>query len=263
MTTPTKPAIVIIHGGWHVPASYAKLRTALRAAGYEVHVPRLPSTHAARPPTADLATDTSFIRSYVEGLVEAGRTVVAVMHSYGGQVGTGALHGLGVPCGGGGGVSLLVYVCAFAMPEGKSMVDKVREFGHEDLLPLAFDFADDDSCVHRDPRTLLVGGGAEEEEMGEKEEETDAYVATFVRWNGRCMYQGIAGPCAWREIPAAYVYTAADMTVPLDYQKSMVAAMEAEGREVRTVELPTGHCPNFTAPKGIVDAINSWVEGQG
>ena len=136
------------------------------------------------------------------------------------------------------------------------MVDKVREFGHEHLLPLAIDFADDESCVHRDPGKLLVGEGAAEE--GER----DAYMAALVRWNGRCMYQGVMGaPCAWREIPVAYVYATADMTVPLDYQKSMVAAMEAEGREVRTVEVAAGHCPNFTAPKEIVDAINGWVEG--
>lgn len=39
----TKPVIVIISGGWHVPASYAKLTKALEAAGFEVHVPLLPS----------------------------------------------------------------------------------------------------------------------------------------------------------------------------------------------------------------------------
>lgn len=40
---PTKPVIVIVHGGWHVPASYNKLISALEAHGYEVQIPRLPS----------------------------------------------------------------------------------------------------------------------------------------------------------------------------------------------------------------------------
>ena len=261
-STSAKPTIVLIHGGWQVPASYAKLTGALRRAGYEVHVPRHPSTNGSRPPNADLATDSAQTRAYVERVVEAGRTVVAVMHSYGGQVGTKALasnqgtgsgkgdglgEGLGVEAraarGLPGGVSQLIYVCAFSLPEGRSMVDKVREFGHEALLPLAFDFAADDSCVHRDPKKLLVGDGVSRGWGEEDEAAVDAFVDTMVHWNGRCMYQGVSR-CAWREISTAYVYTSADMTVPLDYQKSMVAAMEAEGRTVQTVELAAGHCPS-------------------
>jgi hypothetical protein len=56
-----------------------------------------------------------------------------------------------------GGVSHLIYLTASAFPEGGAMIDGVRHFGHEQLMPLAFDFADDKSCVSRDPKTLLVG----------------------------------------------------------------------------------------------------------
>jgi hypothetical protein len=78
-----------------VPESYSKLTHALESVGYEVHVPRLPSMNEERPPTADLATDTAVIRSYVENLVQNGRTVAVILYSYGGQVGTNALVGLG------------------------------------------------------------------------------------------------------------------------------------------------------------------------
>ena len=43
-------------------------------------------------------------------------------------------------------------MCRFALAEGVSMTDKVKEFGHEHLLPLAFDFADDGTVLNRDPR---------------------------------------------------------------------------------------------------------------
>lgn len=49
-----------------------------------------------------------------------------------------------------GGVSHLMYMTTPAVPEGKSMVDAVRDFGHEELLPLAFDFADDKSLSQLD-----------------------------------------------------------------------------------------------------------------
>lgn len=39
----TKGDILIVHGAWHVPGSYKKLTNSLEAAGYAVHVPRLPS----------------------------------------------------------------------------------------------------------------------------------------------------------------------------------------------------------------------------
>ena len=253
-----KPTIVLIHGGWHIPSTYSKFTNSLKSEGFEVHVPRLPSMNEARPPNTDLTTDTAMIRGYVESLVDAGHTVIAIMHSYGGQVGTNALYGLGLKDrtqhGKSGGVINLIYMCAFALPEGGSMVGKVKEFGHEHLLPLAFDFADDDSCVNRDPKTLLIGPNVEDVEA-------EAYVSSLVRWNGKSMYQAITH-CAWREIPVTYIYTSQDMTVPLDYQKSMVEHMQAEGQTVSTFELATGHCPNLTMTQEVVDIVTHVAVGQ-
>ncbi|KUJ07585.1 alpha/beta-hydrolase [Mollisia scopiformis] len=251
--TSTKATLVLVGGGWHVPASYSKLTNALKSAGYEIHVPSLPSTNQTRPPNADLFTDTTVVREYVERLVDAGRIVVVIMHSYDGQVGTNALHGLGQNTrsqkGLIGGISYFIYMSAFALPKGGSMIDKVKEFGHEHLMPLAFDFAEDMSCVSRDPKLLLVGPGVDENEV-------EAYVSTLVRWNGNGMYQELTNTPAWKDIPVAYIYTMQDMTVPLDYQKSMVENLEREGKKVYTAELDTGHCPNLTATKEIVDIID-------
>ncbi|KAI1396870.1 alpha/beta-hydrolase [Hypoxylon fuscum] len=251
MATNAKPTIVIVHGGWHVPENYIDLATTLRSAGYEVHVPRLPSVNQVRPPNADLHTDSAFIRKYVEDLIEAGHAVVAVGHSYGGQLITDGLHGLGIEArsakGLQGGVSRLIYSSGYAVPAGTAMMDKVKEFGNMDLVPLAFDIAEDGSCVSRDFKTLVVGPGRDDVE-------TEAYIKTLVRWNGNCMYQPIEH-CAWREIPVAYIYTTADMTVPFDYQKNFVEGMEKAGVKVQTFEIATGHCPNFTAFKEVADAI--------
>ncbi|OTB05900.1 hypothetical protein M426DRAFT_10043 [Hypoxylon sp. CI-4A] len=109
-----KHTIIIISGGWHVPESYARLTSALESQGYEVHVPRLPSTNGSRPPNADLYTDSMHVRGYVESLIRAGRTVVAIKHSYGGHVSTNCLYGLGIDArtaqGLPGGVSNLIYM---------------------------------------------------------------------------------------------------------------------------------------------------------
>lgn len=249
-----KPSIIIIHGGWHVPRTYDKLTNTLRTAGFDVHLPALPSMNGSRPPNADLTTDTTFIRSYVTSFVATGRLLVVLMHSYGGQVGTNALAGLSVKerasRGQSGGVSSLIYMCSFALPEGWSMIDKVKEFGHEHLLPLAFDFAEDASCVNRGPKTLLIGPGF-------SEDEANRYVASLVRWNGKSMYQAIEN-CAWKDdgIAVSYILTTRDMTVPFEYQKSMVEKMKACGKSIETVELDTGHCPNVTMTDEVVEFVN-------
>ncbi|KAI1272359.1 alpha/beta-hydrolase [Xylaria sp. FL0933] len=260
MASADKPAILIIHGAWHVPRSYAKLTAALESSGFEVHVPPLPSSTDVCPPKADLYEDTDMVRKFAEKLIKDGRTIVALLHSYGGQVGSNALHGLGVEArssrGLAGGVSHLVYMAGYAVTEGTSMMDKVKEFGHMDLMPLAFDISEDSSCVCRDPPTLLVSPGPEDDT-----EALDAYISTLKRWNAKCMHQPIQH-AAWREIPVSYIHTTNDMTVPLTYQKSFVETIVREGREVQTFELESGHCPNLTATDGVVDAIKEVILGR-
>lgn len=261
MAATTRPTILFVHGFWGVPATYGKLTNALRSAGFEVHIPRLPSMNESRPPNSDLITDSDLVRSYATSLVEAGRDVAVLMHSYGGQVGSNSLYGLSKKArsakGLTGGISHLIYMAAFALPEGKSMIDKVDEFGHLDQMPVAFDFAEDQSCVPIYPKEGVIG---EPYANQVDPEELKAYIGSFVRGNGKGMYQGIQNTPAWRdEAKIYYIYTTADLTMPFDYQKSIVALMEKEGKTVRTVELDSGHSPNLTATKEVVDAVVSFT----
>lgn len=174
------------------------------------------------------------------------------MHSYGGQVGTNALYGLGVKArsalGIEGGISHLVYVTASAGLEGSSLETIGVAEDDQDVVPLVFDIAEDGSCLSRDFRAL-VGPGC-------SDAETDAYISTLVRWNSRGLWQPLQH-CAWRDIPVVYIYTAADMMLPLEHQKTFVENMEKTGVKVQTFELATGHCPNFTATEEVVRVINA------
>lgn len=257
-----KPAIIIISGAFGTPKSYSKLATALESHGYEVHVPRIPTNSETRPPIAALPEDTAFIRSHVEGLVNAGRKVVAIAHSYGGQVMTNALCGLGVEArstqGLEGGVSALVYMAAFALSKGESTYGKLTEFGaRAEDAHLVFDMADDQTIVLKDPKAFMGLG-----EPGIEESEIEAYIQTSSLWNGKAMTQPLENE-AWREIPVAYIHTTKDAAVPLAAQQSMVEALERAGREVKTFTFETAHSPHFTATGGVVDAINSVVSSGG
>jgi hypothetical protein len=57
----------------------------------------------------------------VKNMVDAGHTAIMIMHSYSGQVGSNTMYGLGVEGHAQGGVAHLIYMCAFALPEGGSI----------------------------------------------------------------------------------------------------------------------------------------------
>lgn len=88
------PTIVLVQGSFQLPDVYHKLADALRASGHSVVQPLLPSlTDPDKPDFASktLSDDAAAVRAEVKRLVEEGKTVVLVMHSYGGLVGTEAV----------------------------------------------------------------------------------------------------------------------------------------------------------------------------
>ncbi|KAJ6032644.1 hypothetical protein N7540_003376 [Penicillium herquei] len=168
----------------------------------------------ARPLNADLFTDSDAIRQLMTELSGAGRYLVILMNSYGGQVGTNAL-GLS------GGVINLIYFGAQALVEDQSGT---------------IDFAEDGSCVHQDPKNMLIGP-----DRGIPEEELESYVASLGRWNGKVLAQPLQH-CAWREIP-----------------KAMVEEIKAAGKEIQTFDLESGHCPTTTKPEELATIIEQIV----
>ncbi|PWY90614.1 alpha/beta-hydrolase [Aspergillus sclerotioniger CBS 115572] len=256
---PTNPAILIIPGGWHVPASYSKLTDLLKSSGYDVHVPALPSMNGVRPPTADLEADTGLFREYTLNLANAGRSIIVIVHSYSGQVATNGLAGLGADTraqqGLSGGVVHILSLCAFLLREGLGMVDVVKHFDQEDLIPLAYDFDEDQTVLDRYPELRFINP-----DSNDSKEEVEKYLGTLKRWNGKCMYQTLTTErAAWRDIPITYVYTLRDVTIPTEYQKWMVETMQKEGAKIETVELNSGHSPVFSKPKEVAEIVDTLV----
>jgi hypothetical protein len=129
-TVTTKPTIVIIPGAWHSPVHYRLLTDALEEAKYSTLVSRLPSVNFDNPRAVSVTTDTEFIRdTMLLPLVNQGKDVLLVMHSYGGIPGSSAAHGIskrerqekGKP----GGVIGLAYIAATLAKEGQSLEDVI------------------------------------------------------------------------------------------------------------------------------------------
>lgn len=124
-STTEKPTIVFAPGAWHTPDCFDVVRAQLREQGWPTEAVAYPSV-GAEPATRGLDDDAAALRAALETLVQDhGRTVVLVVHSYGGCVGANAVAGLGrrerAAKGLAGGVALFVYLSAFVVPEGQSL----------------------------------------------------------------------------------------------------------------------------------------------
>ena len=121
MSSTSKPTFVCLHGAWHSPSCFDKIKHLLSTNGFDCVCPALPST-GADPPIDDFTKDVETIRSTVSELVEAKKDVIVVTHSYSGIPGGEALEGLDAYSrkenGYEGGVIRLIYIMSFLVPEG-------------------------------------------------------------------------------------------------------------------------------------------------
>ena len=120
-----KPTILLIPGLWHTPECFDALRTELEEYGYETVSRQLPSIDSAHPSKHSAQSDADFIRSQLLlPLLDSGKCVAVIMHSYGGLPGSAAAYGLSEEErnkeGLKGGVVGLIFVASFVIPVEKT-----------------------------------------------------------------------------------------------------------------------------------------------
>ena len=120
-----KPTILLIPGLWYTPECFDALRTELEEYGYETVSRQLPSIDCVDPSKHSAQSDADFIRSQLLlPLLDSGKCVVEIMHSYGGIPGSAAAYGLSEEErnkeGLKGGVVGLIFVASFVIPVEKT-----------------------------------------------------------------------------------------------------------------------------------------------
>jgi hypothetical protein len=124
------PTIVLIPGAWHVPQHYTPLIDSLKTHKFDVVVNRLPSVGSKTPREESVARDADFIKdNLLIPIIDSGKEVLLLMHSYGGCPGADAAKGLSKKerqaAGKKGGIVGLVFMCAFVAAEGDSLLSKL------------------------------------------------------------------------------------------------------------------------------------------
>ncbi len=126
MSAPKKPTIVIVPGSWQLPLVWDEFRALLARAQYQSYHVNLPSVGGTTLPLTGLAEDVAAVQLAVQGFADCGDEIILLCHSSGGVVGSNAVEGYDIAtrraAGKKGGVIRVVYLSAFMLPAGQSLL---------------------------------------------------------------------------------------------------------------------------------------------
>lgn len=252
------PTVLLVHGAWHCPRiHYNKLVRGLSSAGFTVEAPELPTINGDKPPTKALCDDTSFIQKAAQELVDAGRVVLVLAHSYGGIVTTNALnedlaYAKRRIAGLAGGIVQLVYLCAFMPQIGGSISSIIKDSG----ALLETDVDDQGNSIPKNPLEAFYGDVASDEAN---------YMANNLITHPIGAQMTGVTKTAWRSFPITYIYCEYDRAIVVSRQREMVRAVQdASVSKIRTVTLKASHSPFLSHPQQTVEetkrAWNAYAE---
>jgi pimeloyl-ACP methyl ester carboxylesterase len=238
------PTVVFVHGAWHSPEFYAPLLDGLRKTKFHVIAPHLPSAGGSSDNFND---DVLLVRRSIASQVNDGHEVVVVMHSYGGMVGSAAVEGLSKhDVRTGGGVIRLIYLTAFALEAGVSLMDSLNN------QPLPWQ-----KSVNEKQWDVI---NPQQVFYNDVECEVADELAAKLLLQSKGSLESKQTYAAWKYIDSTYVVCENDMAIPKHAQLSM--ASQAGGRF--TIEyLAAGHSPFLSMPQQTVHVIRKtiWESG--
>ncbi|OJJ07534.1 hypothetical protein ASPVEDRAFT_46825 [Aspergillus versicolor CBS 583.65] len=245
MTT-EQPIFVFVPGGWHTPDTFDTLRNLMAQQGLESEAIATPSVGAS-PPVTGLHTDINYTKDILRGLVDKGRQVVVVGHSYGGIVGGSAVEGLGYAQrskqGLSGGVIMVVWLTAFVAPKGKSLLDLLGG----SWLPWMQFKNDDGYCYSLQEETVFYSDMTPEDQK--------KHIALLKRHPTLSFTEpAIYEP--WHDIPAMYMFCDQDQALSLAVQEGLARTL---GSPV-TFHTDASHSPFLSQPAQVIDGLRVAVD---
>jgi pimeloyl-ACP methyl ester carboxylesterase len=223
--------LLLVHGAWHGSWCWGPLREAL---GDDVGVRTvdLPSVGSDPAALGDLYADAAAVRA---ALAEVDGPVVVLGHSYGGAVVTEAVTA-------DSGVAHLVYLCAFQLDVGDSLLGTVGG-----QAPPWWDVRDG-AIGASTPEQVFYNGVA------------DGLTREAVSRLGLQSQASVEQPltnAGWRHVPSTYVVCEEDQAIPVFAQE----AMSSRAGEVR--RLPAGHSPFLSHPAELAGLLRPVLDRAG
>ncbi|MFC6085825.1 alpha/beta fold hydrolase [Sphaerisporangium aureirubrum] len=226
------PTVVLVHGAFTDASSWAGVITELQATG-------IPVTAVANP-LRGLATDAGYLAGVV---AEIDGPVLLVGHSYGGVVITQAGARAGNVAG-------LVYVAAFALEEGESVLDVTGRFPGTllgpALRPSTFRTGDAEEAVELYLRTGRFGAVF----AADLPEPFTSAAAAAQRPIAAAAFEESSPGASWKTLPSWYVVATADQAVHPAAQRFMARRAGSD-----TVEVDGSHAVALSRPAAVAAHI--------
>ncbi|KPI41920.1 uncharacterized protein AB675_5297 [Cyphellophora attinorum] len=256
-TTSSNPTIFVIPGGACPVVFYNDLVSTLTKQGFEAETHNLRS-YTDDPKNAEpqgLTEDAAYMHEKIEALVDQGKEVVVVGHSYGGLVTTDAAHGLSkaerARAGKRGGIVRIIYLSCIVGAVGSNSTETCAG-----RLP-EFDFMQPSEENPEFLRQSEKSAGTVFSDL--PKEQADLWVSrqwchSVRAFNDKIQY------ASYLQNPVTWIFCKGDEVLTPSFQRGCIEFIEQEkGKKIDVVELDVGHCPNVTATeltaKTIVEAV--------
>jgi pimeloyl-ACP methyl ester carboxylesterase len=221
-----RPTIVLVHGAFADGSGWQDVVPLLQRRGYKVI--------AVQNPLAMLAEDVATTRRVIDAETKAGRTVVAVGHSYGGAVISGAAAG-------NANVKALVFIAAFA-PDANEPVGAFNDRYPSDLA----------KALVRDAAGFMYIDVAKYHDVfaGDLPTSQTRVMAVAQRPIFGAIFGQSVPTAAWRTIPSWYLVAQQDRSINPDLERFYAKRMNAT-----TSELKSSHLPLLSHPRKVAALI--------
>jgi pimeloyl-ACP methyl ester carboxylesterase len=223
---------VLVHGSWHGGWCWYKIVAALERAGHRALAPDLPSLGIDRTPIADvtLRTWTDSVGRIVAAQPEP---VVLVGHSRGGIVISEVAEAMPER------IARLVYVCAFLLRDGESLMQAVQLDATSVLLGNLVPSHDQKSATVRDD---VIGDAF----YGDCSDDDVALARSLLAPEAMAPLATPLHLTAERfgRVPRTYIECLRDRAIPPALQTQMYAGQPCE----QVLAIDTDHSPFFSAP---------------
>lgn len=275
MTTPARKTIVLIPGSYSPITFHTEFKYSLLNAGFDVCMKDLPSASGAPPlPPADLATDATHFRNTIANLVNQGKSVTVLSHSFGGVVARESMTGAKLSeqyrqsQGQQGGINRIIYVSAiFTIPPDNSIQTFTKQ---ADKLPWLTENITD--VVNTDTE----GGPQYLRQNPEKAAPyffNDLPEADAIKWTACMSMQTMASFLSEtheldedaKKIPVSFVKCLKDAVFPIIFQDEMIGILKGEREsvglegEVDVWDIDTAHFPSVTRPDELAGLVKEIV----
>jgi pimeloyl-ACP methyl ester carboxylesterase len=215
-----RPTLLLVHGAWHGSWFWEPLRAELGE--YEVRTVDLPSCTGGPNEVGGLEDDAEAVRA---ALAQIEGPVVVVAHSYG---------GLPVSEAADSSVTHLVYLCAFMLDAGESLLAAAGG------TPPPWWEVHERHIVANTPEAVFYN---------DLDPATAAEAAGRLGLLGRSATETPLSRAAWHEVPSTYVVCEKDAAIPVFVQEAMAR------RAGTVVHIDAGHSAAMSRPAEVAAVV--------